>query len=101
MIQPLTFVLGDWRANALRSGLLLASACAVLAVICWAYLWQAARARELDTVSETLRARVDMALSRGGCGLWDWDIGRGRIYWSDSMYEILGMQPTSDRKSDV
>ena len=95
LIQPLTFVLGDWRANALRSGLLLASACAVLAVICWAYLWQAARARELDTVSETLRARVDMALSRGGCGLWDWDIGRGRIYWSDSMYEILGMQPSS------
>ncbi|WP_238184871.1 PAS domain-containing sensor histidine kinase, partial [Methylobacterium trifolii] len=30
------------------------------------------------------------ALGRGGCGLWDWDIPRGRIYWSDSMYALLG-----------
>ena len=95
LIQPLNVLLGEWWMNALRSSLLLASACAVLAVICWAYLWQAGRAHELDRVSETLRARVDVALSRGGCGLWDWDIGRGRIYWSDSMYEILGMQPVS------
>ncbi|MBV6651622.1 MAG: PAS-domain containing protein, partial [Hoeflea sp.] len=37
--------------------------------------------------------RVDMALSRGRCGLWDWDMARGRVYWSRSMYEILGLPP--------
>ena len=95
LVQPLDEILNDWWINALRSALLLASACAVLAVICWAYLWQARRARELDRVAETLRTRVDAALSRGGCGLWDWDIGRGRIYWSDSMYDMLGMRPAS------
>ena len=40
--------------------------------------------------------RVDTALTRGRCGLWDWDIARGRIYWSHSMYEILGLRPRDE-----
>jgi len=39
-------------------------------------------------------ARYDTALARGHCGLWDWDLARGRIVWSRSMYEMLGMKPT-------
>lgn len=42
---------------------------------------------------EGIRQRIDAALSRGRCGLWDWDIARGRIYWSRSMYDMLGMEP--------
>ena len=26
--------------------------------------------------------RLDKALDSGRCGLWDWDIARGRIFWS-------------------
>jgi two-component system cell cycle sensor histidine kinase PleC len=37
-----------------------------------------------------VRERIDTALNRGHCGLWDWDLARGRIYWSDSMYALLG-----------
>src|SRR5690606_17014779 len=37
--------------------------------------------------------RIDMALVRGRCGLWDWDMVRGRMYWSRSMYEMLGYEP--------
>jgi two-component system cell cycle sensor histidine kinase PleC len=57
-----------------------------------AYLMQANRARAADEVCEKVRDRIDSALNRGRCGLWDWDIGRGRIYWSDSMYELLGYE---------
>ena len=45
---------------------------------------QRSRTRAADDVCESVRRRVDTALSRGRCGLWDWDIARGRIYWSDS-----------------
>ena len=43
-----------------------------------------------------VRARIDTALNRGRCGLWDWDLARGRIYWSDSMFEILGFEPREE-----
>src|SRR6185312_12575448 len=39
------------------------------------------------------RSRIDTALNRGRCGLWDWDLARGRLYWSHSMFAILGLQP--------
>jgi two-component system, cell cycle sensor histidine kinase PleC len=34
-----------------------------------------------------------MALVRGRCGLWDWDMVRGKMYWSRSMYDMLGYEP--------
>ncbi|MCC0002439.1 MAG: hypothetical protein H6871_05385 [Methylobacteriaceae bacterium] len=81
------------RANVIRADVLLGSTGLLLALVVAAYYWQAGRTREADDASERLRRRMDAALSRGRCGLWDWDIARGRIYWSQSMYEILGMEP--------
>jgi len=43
-----------------------------------------------------VRSRIDTALNRGRCGLWDWDLARGRIFWSQSMFDILGMQGKDD-----
>src|SRR5207253_634278 len=28
--------------------------------------------------------------------LWDWDLARGRIFWSHSMFDILGLPPRDD-----
>ncbi|MCB1539312.1 MAG: PAS domain S-box protein [Rhodoblastus sp.] len=81
------------RANIIRADILLGSTGLLLALVVAAYYWQAGRTRDADEASERLRRRMDAALSRGRCGLWDWDIARGRIYWSQSMYEILGMEP--------
>src|SRR5690606_8711059 len=39
---------------------------------------------------------IDTALNRGRCGLWDWDLARGRIYWSHSMFAILGLEPRDE-----
>jgi two-component system cell cycle sensor histidine kinase PleC len=43
-----------------------------------------------------VRSRIDTALNRGRCGLWDWDLARGRIFWSHSMFAILGLDPKDD-----
>jgi two-component system, cell cycle sensor histidine kinase PleC len=87
-------LLGPWRAAALITILLLVSTSVVLIGATGAYLNQIGRARERERVARRARTRVDMALNRGRCGLWDWDLARGRIHWSRSMYELLDM-PTS------
>ena len=94
VIQPLSSLLTDWRSAFYRSVFLLASSAFILVVLASAYFWQAARTQKADTAFERIRRRIDTALNRGHCGLWDWDVARGRIYWSDSMYEMIGMQPS-------
>ncbi len=65
-------------------------------ILGFAFHWQSARAREADLIYDKVRARMDTALNRGRAGLWDWDLARGRIYWSDSMFEILGFKPRDE-----
>jgi two-component system cell cycle sensor histidine kinase PleC len=96
VVQPMSGVLAEWRSATWRSGLLLVSTAMVLVVVALAYFWQAARAQEADAICSRIRDRIDTALNRGRCGLWDWDIARGRMYWSDSMYELLGMKPEAE-----
>ena len=93
VIHPLGGVLHDWRASVSRANLLLLFTAAILALAAGGYAWQAGATRKSEVAFETLRDRMTKALSRGHCGLWDWDLARGRIYWSPSMYEILGMEP--------
>ncbi|MCI0466260.1 MAG: ATP-binding protein [Beijerinckiaceae bacterium] len=91
VIYPLAAALAEWQAEAFRAAIILIATVFVLSALAFAYFWQASRARESNSLCERMQSRVDTALSRGRCGLWDWDLSRGRIYWSDSMYEILGM----------
>src|SRR6266508_104903 len=65
----------------------------VVLILGFAFHWQATRAREADVIYETVRKRIDTALNRGRCGLWDWDLGRGRVFWSHSMFAISGRKP--------
>ncbi|RUZ94576.1 PAS domain S-box protein, partial [Mesorhizobium sp. M7A.F.Ca.CA.002.05.1.1] len=62
-------------------------------VILYAYFGQAARAQAADRIYLEAHQRIDMALVRGRCGLWDWDMVRGKMYWSRSMYDMLGYKP--------
>ena len=92
VVQPVHRVLAAWQARAVGQASLLAAVTIVLVGIGLAYVMQSNRARAADEVCEKVRDRIDSALNRGRCGLWDWDIARGRIYWSDSMYELLGYE---------
>jgi two-component system cell cycle sensor histidine kinase PleC len=91
-IHPMRSVLTEWNSIALRTAVAWIATILVLGALGLAYLWQVGRARKADLACKRIGERIDTALSRGRCGLWDWDLSRGRIYWSDSMYEILGMR---------
>ncbi|MBY0613176.1 MAG: PAS domain-containing protein [Beijerinckiaceae bacterium] len=94
--QPLDDALSVWRQRATAITILIATAATVIATLGFAYYQQAARAGEADFICGALSNRIDTALNRGRCGLWDWDIARGRIYWSDSMYKLLGRDRTGE-----
>lgn len=85
-------VLADWRQRTMAFVATLALASLVALALAMAYFWQAWRARRTDAIFAKVRDRLDTALHRGRCGLWDWDIARGTIYWSDSMYHLLGYE---------
>ncbi|MFT0861562.1 ATP-binding protein [Ancylobacter sp. G4_0304] len=95
-IQPVGGALATWQSDTILTVTLLSTTGAVLLILGFAFHWQATRAREADGIYDTVRARIDTALSRGRCGLWDWDMGRGRMFWSESMFEILGHEPRDD-----
>ena len=65
----------------------------VLLVFVYAYMAQTARLRETEGSFAETAARFDAALARGHSGLWDWDVARGTMVWSESMYRILGLEP--------
>ena len=68
----------------------------VVLILGFAFHWQSTRAREGDLINDAVRSRIDTALNRGRCGLWDWDLSRGRIFWSQSMFTMLGLDSRSD-----
>jgi two-component system cell cycle sensor histidine kinase PleC len=96
VLQPLDDALVQWRSTAVLTATLSAAAGFVVLILGFAFHWQAARARETDLIHDTVRCRIDTALNRGRCGLWDWDLERGRVFWSHSMFDILGLPPKDD-----
>ncbi len=81
-----------WRAHAKAITVLMSAAALVIVTLAIAYYLQSARAHSAEATCNGIKSRIDTALNRGHCGLWDWDIARGRLFWSDSMYQILGLQ---------
>ncbi len=85
-----------WRSDAALSVTLSTTTGFVVLILGFAFHWQSTRAREGDLINDAVRGRIDTALNRGRCGLWDWDLSRGRIFWSQSMFTMLGLDTRSD-----
>jgi two-component system cell cycle sensor histidine kinase PleC len=96
VVQSLDDALAPWRSLTTLTVTLSATTGFVVLILGFAFHWQATRAREADGIYETVRSRIDTALNRGRCGLWDWDLARGRIFWSHSMFAILGLEAKDD-----
>jgi two-component system, cell cycle sensor histidine kinase PleC len=96
VLQPLDDALADWRSTTALTVTLSATTGFVVLILGFAFHWQATRAREADIIHDTVRCRIDTALNRGRCGLWDWDLARGRVFWSHSMFDILGLPQKDD-----
>ena len=92
VVQSRDAALASWRSVTTLTITLSATTGFVVLILGFAFHWQATRAREADLIYETVRSRIDTALNRGRCGLWDWDLARGRIFWSQSMFDILGLK---------
>jgi two-component system, cell cycle sensor histidine kinase PleC len=85
-----------WGSDAALSVTLSATTGFVVLILGFAFHWQSTRAREGDLINDAVRGRIDTALNRGRCGLWDWDLSRGRIFWSQSMFTMLGLDSRTD-----
>jgi two-component system cell cycle sensor histidine kinase PleC len=96
VVQSRDAALAAWRSLTTLTVTLSATTGFVVLILGFAFHWQATRAREADVIYETVRSRIDTALNRGRCGLWDWDLARGRIFWSQSMFDILGLEAKQD-----
>jgi two-component system, cell cycle sensor histidine kinase PleC len=97
VIQPLGEALARWRSDTALTVTLFATTLFVLLILGFAFHWQARRASESDHIYDMVRSIVDTGLNRGRCGLWDWDLARGLIFWSNSMFDILGLEPHDAR----
>jgi two-component system cell cycle sensor histidine kinase PleC len=96
VIQTTSDALSSWRSTTALTATLSATTGFVVLILGFAFHWQATRAREADLIHDTVRGRIDTALNRGRCGLWDWDLARGRVFWSHSMFDILGLPAKND-----
>ena len=96
VFQRKSDVLKSWRLSVTRVTALFIVTLLVLMMLGGAFHWQAAKAAEADSILEVATVRLDKALDRGQCGMWDWDVARGVIFWSRSMFDILGMPVKGD-----
>ncbi|WP_416408421.1 PAS domain-containing sensor histidine kinase [Agrobacterium rosae] len=85
-----------WRSEVAMNVTLFTGISAILLVILYAYYMQVKRARTADEIFVESNLRVETALSRGRCGLWDFDLSTRRMFWSTSLYEILGLPPKTE-----
>ncbi len=92
VFQDRADILAVWTANTAKISVLFIVTFLVLVMLGAAFHWQSSKAAEADLSLAVATARLDTALDRGHCGLWDWDIANGRIFWSKSMYDILGIE---------
>jgi two-component system, cell cycle sensor histidine kinase PleC len=92
--QRRAVVLGEWRADTTLAVTLFSATGFVVLMLGFAFLWQSRLMRETANIEDTVRSRIDTALNCGRCGLWDWDLASGRVFWSQSMFDILGLPPS-------
>jgi two-component system cell cycle sensor histidine kinase PleC len=99
VLQRRTDVMRAWWSGVTQVTLLFIVTLLVLTMLGAAFHWQAAKASEADHNLRIVTDRLDAALDRGRCGLWDWDIAGATIFWSNSMYEMLGLEPRQEKLS--
>jgi two-component system, cell cycle sensor histidine kinase PleC len=96
-LHPRDNILSDWQDGVSQLGILFGVTFLILSLQSAAFYWQAAKATEADDALGLATTRLERALEGGQCGLWDWNLSAGRFFWSDSMFDILGLTAESNR----
>jgi two-component system cell cycle sensor histidine kinase PleC len=94
-------VLAPWRTHVASAVILFVFTGLIMLVMTYAYFGQIARAEAARLIHADTQARAETAFKRGRCALWDWDLDRDRLFWSSSLFEMLGLpaegaMPTSE-----
>lgn len=92
--QPIHEALAGWRRATIVTSALFATTGILLVVLGLAFQIQTVRSISALRVAADTRATMDAALESGGSGLWDWELGADRMYWSPSMFHLLGRLPS-------
>ncbi len=95
--SPVDLHLAAWRRAALVTILLLALTVALMIAAAALYAIHASGKRRRVREERARRARVELALNRGRCGLWTWDLESGHIHWSRSMFGLLELEERPSR----
>ncbi|NBN62865.1 PAS domain-containing protein [Microvirga tunisiensis] len=96
VMQPEKDIFAEWRGDVSANVTLFVGTATVLLVLVYGFFSQATRAEQADEIYAATRGRIDTALTHGRCGLFDWDLARGRVFWSASLYDLLGREPKDD-----
>ena len=96
VLQPENAIFAQWRDDLSANVTLFVGTSLVLLAVIYGFFAQATRAEAADDMYAATRTRIDTALTHGRCGLFDWDLSRGRMFWSSSLYELLGREPKDD-----
>jgi len=96
VLRPTSDIFSGWRADVSVTVTLFVGTASILMMLVYAFYSQAIRVEQADETYAASRSRIDTALTLGRCGLFDWDLARGRFFWSSSLYEMLGRTPQDD-----
>ncbi|SNY92829.1 two-component system, cell cycle sensor histidine kinase PleC [Cohaesibacter sp. ES.047] len=96
VIRDTAHMMRQWRSAVAGNVIIFVMMSSVILLVVYAFFSQGARAKEADSIYASTIRRMETSLARSRSGLWDWDLASGHIYWSKSMYDLLGMEPRDD-----
>lgn len=54
-----------------------------------------------EEAASAAEERMQLALDIADAGTWDYDVLTGKLYWSDSHFRMLGLEPTPNRQATM
>lgn len=91
-MQKLSYIEQLWWVDIGTSLSLAVIATFVLILMTIGFLMQMMHSTRAEEIIEATGNHLNRTLDRGSSGLWDWDIARGHVFWSSSMFDILGLK---------
>ncbi len=99
LAEPVSVILSTWYDSLRFFGLVILAPGLFGAGICGILIRQIERRSVAEEARRASEARLNLAVTGARCGIWDWDIENDRMYWSSSMYAMLGRDQGSTELS--
>jgi len=57
--------------------------------------------REANANNQKMNGRLNLALTSAQAGIWEWDVQTSQIFWSDTLWPMYGVDPSSPPSYDT